>query len=345
MPDSAAAFLNQARRDEMDGRDTEAEDGYDAVLARAPMQIDARFAKAAYALRRDPALAIPRLDALIAQASPPQAKAALAWRGQAHDALQQPREAVADWQQAHAGLGLLPAARPLPADTLQALLADLPAPIASVETAPILLWGPPGSGSERLAATLRFAPGRPVLQTMPELLPREMELRSDILDRALSAETLPATASEMAAAYAHMIEPLMRQGNQGVFDWIATLDARLLPVLRLALPGTRLLAVLRDPRDLLLNWLAFGAPAGPTFNDANASAHWLASQLEHLLFARDVSQMPIHIIDMDRFDADPASALKAIAEFAGLPTVPSAEPALARRTGPGRLPALLPAGR
>ena len=346
MPDSAAAFLNQARQDEVDGHEDAAEAGYDAVLVRAPNQVDAQFGKIAFELRRDPALAILRLDALIAQASPPQAKPAMAWRGQAHDALQQPLEAVADWQQAHAGLGLLPPARPLPAYLLQALIATLPAPSAPVDDAPILLWGPPGSGSERLAATLRFAPGRPVLQTTPELMPREMELRGDFLDRALSADTLPVAANEVAAAYAQLIAPLTQQGNdRGVFDWIATLDARLLPVLQHALPGTRLLAVLRDPRDLLLNWLAFGAPAGPNFTDTNASAHWLASQLEHLLFARDVLQLPMHIVDMDRFDSDPATELKAIAAFADLPTVPSAEPALAHRTGPGKLPALLPTGR
>jgi tetratricopeptide (TPR) repeat protein len=345
MPDSAAAFLNQARQDEVDGRDAEAEAGYDAVLARAPNQVDARFGKAAFELRRDPALAISRLDELIAQAPPPQAKVALSWRGQAHDALQQSREAIADWQQAHAGLGMLPPARPLPADTLQSLIANLPVPTTLVEHAPILLWGPPGSGSERLAASLRFAPGRPVLQTTPVLLPREMELRGDFIQRAQSAETLPAAASEVAEAYARLIEQLTRQGNQGVFDWIATLDARLMPVLQHALPGTRLLAVLREPRDLLLNWLAFGAPAGPNFSVANACAHWLASQLEHLLFARDVLQLPTHIVDMDGFDADPMVELKIIATFADLPTVPSAEPALVRRTGPGGLPTLLPAGR
>ena len=345
MPDSAAAFLNQARQDEVDGREEAAEAGYDAVLARAPNQADAQFGKTAFELRRDPALAISRLDALIAQASPPQAAVALSWRGQAHDLLQQPREAVADWQQAHAGFGLLPPARPLPAEILQALIATLPAPPAAVEEAPRLVWGPPGSGSERLAATLRFAPGRPVMQTTPELMPREMELRGDFIQRAQSADTLPAAANEVAMAYAQLIEPLTRQGNQGVFDWIATLDARLLPVLQHALPGTRLLAVLRDPRDLLLNWLAFGAPAGPNFADPSASAHWLASQLEHLLFARDVLQLPTHIVDMDRFDADPTVELKTITTFAELPTLPSAEPALVRRTGPGRLPALLPAGR
>ena len=345
MPDSAAAFLNQARQDEVDGREDAAEAGYDAVLARAPLQIDAQFGKAAFELRRDPALAISRLDGLIAQAPPPQAKAALAWRGQAQDALQHPREAVADWQQAHAGLGLLPPARPLPADILQSLVAQTAIAIEHDDSAPVLLWGPPGSGSERLAATLRFAPGRPLLQTMPELLPREMELVGDFIQRAQSADTLPAAASEVAEAYARLVEPLLRQGNQGVFDWIATLDARLLPVLRFALPNLRLLAVLRDPRDLLLNWLAFGAPAGPAFNDPDASARWLASQLEHLLFARDVLRLPLYIFDMDRFDTDPVSELNAIAAFADLATAPSAEPALARRLGPGRLPTLLPAGR
>jgi len=181
---------------------------------------------------------------------------------------------------------------------------------------------------------------------MAELLPREMELIGDFIERALSVETLPAAASEIATAYAQLIAPIVQQGNdRGVFDWVATWDARLVPVLQRALPGTRLLAVLRDPRDLLLNWLAFGAPAGPNFTDAAACAHWLASQLEHLLFTRDALQLPMRIVDMDRFDADPMAELITIAEFADLPTIPSAEPAIMRRTGPGGLPTLLPAGR
>jgi hypothetical protein len=117
------------------------------------------------------------------------------------------------------------------------------------------------------------------------------------------------------------------------------------PLLQLAVPGTRLLAVLRDPRDLLLNWLAFGAPAGPVFDDPIASATWLAGQLEHLLFARDELQLPTLIVDMDRFDENPGAVMDEIVAFANLPTTPDPQAALDGRSGAGHMPTLLPAGR
>jgi tetratricopeptide (TPR) repeat protein len=345
MPESAAAFLNQARQDEMEGRDAEAEAGYDAVLERAPQQFDALFGKAAYVLGRDQVAGIAQLDALIAQVPPAQAKVAMAWRGQAHDGLQQTHAAVADWQQAHAELGVLPPAQELPTDALCALAEAIPVPVASGDTPVVMLWGPPGSGSERLAAALQLSPSRPLMQATSQLLPRTLEFPDTFIARALNADEVPAFASEIAAEYARSIEPYLQQGNQGVFDWLTWWDARVVPLLRLAIPGTRLIAVLRDPRDLLLNWLAFGAPAGPVFADPIDSATWLANQLEHLLFARDELHLPAQIVDMDRFDADAPAGMQAIAAFADLPTAPDPQPALKDRSGPGRLPTLLPAGR
>jgi len=232
----------------------------------------------------------------------------------------------------------------LPTEALRAL-AMVEMPAATGENRVVMVWGPPGSGSERLVPALRFSPSRPLMQDMPEPRPRLLQIPDRSIALALDAAELPASAHEVAAEYARSIEPYLRQGNQGVFDWLAQWDARLVPLLRRALPGTRLIAVLRDPRDLLLNWLAFGAPAGPVFADPVASAMWLANQLEHLLFSRDELRLPVLIVDMDRFDADPVTSMQEIAAFADLPTAPDPQPALQRRTGPGRLPTLLPAGR
>ncbi len=344
LPESATALLHQARQDEADGRDVEAEAGYDAVLTHAPTQPDALFGKAMFELHSDPAAAMDRLDLLIAHASLPHIKSALATRGQAHDSLDHAHAAVADWQQAHAGLGSLPAAQPLPTEALAAL-ALLPMPAATGDNRLVMLWGPPGSGAERLAAALRFSPSRPVLQDAPEPRPRMLQFPDELIARALSNDELPALAHDVADEYAQTIEPYLRQGNQGVFDWLAQWDARVVPLLRHAMPGTRLIAVLRDPRDLLLNWLAFGAPAGPVFADPLASATWLANQLDHLLCSRDALHLPVLIVDMDGFDADPMAAMQSIATFADLPSIPDPQIALQQRTGQGRLPTLLPVGR
>ena len=344
MPESAAMLLSHAQQDQVDGRDAEAEAGYKAVLARAPLQPDALFGSAMFELRSDPSAAIARLDVLIAHASKEKAKAALAVRGQIHDRLDHAAQAILDWQQAHAGLGNLPAIQPFPAEALSAL-ATLPLPAATGDNALVMLWGPPGSGSERLAVALRFSPSRPLLQDAPEPRPRVLQFPDRFIARALDGAEMPALAAEVAAEYARTIEPYLKQGNQGVFDWLARWDARVVPTLRHALPQTRLIAALRDPRDLLLNWLAFGAPAGPVFADPVANAAWLANQLEHLLFTRDVLQLPVLIVDMDRFDADPAATMQSIAAFADLPTAPDPRAAVRPVTGPGRLPMLLPAQR
>jgi hypothetical protein len=233
----------------------------------------------------------------------------------------------------------------LPADALRALRDATPVAAHEGEIRLVMLWGPPGSGSERLAAALRYAASRPLMLATADLLPRTLEFSDGLIMNALNPDVLPAMAAEVAVEYARSIEPYLRQGNQGVFDWLARWDARVVHLQRHALPGTRLLAVLRDPRDLLLNWLAFGAPAGPVFADPVASADWLAAQLEHLLFARDELRLPVLILDMDRFDENAEAAMAEIAAFAGLPGAPDPQVALSRRTGPGRLPMLLPAGR
>jgi tetratricopeptide (TPR) repeat protein len=340
-PGSASAILAQAQKDDREGRAAEAEAGYDAVLASVPQQPLALYGKAMFDLARDPAIAIPRLNALVAGASKMHAKPALAARGIAFDRLDRIEEAVADWQQSHIGLGALPPAELFDADALRAL--PLPPAAASTEPARVvMIWGPAGSGSERLVELLRFAPSRPLMVEGIEMLPRLLQFPEEFIAAATDAGELPGFASEVAVEFANAMDPILQQGNQGIFDWLAFWDARVVPVYRHALPGTRLIATLRDPRDLLLNWLAFGAPAGPVFADPFANAAWLANQLEHVLFSRDVLGLPVLIVDMDRFDTDPSDALQAVAAFAALPYAPHAA---SESTTAARLQTALPAGR
>jgi tetratricopeptide (TPR) repeat protein len=343
IPESTMAALTQALQDESEGRDADAEAGYDFVLARAPQQPDALFSKAMYEAPRDPDAALARLDALIAIVPKAKALAALAVRGQLHDARDNTRDAAADWLGAHVGSGFGPSDLPFPDEALQAM--PQPPDAGPTESPVVLLWGPPGSGSERMAAALRHAPGRPLMLGTPDLLPRLLDFPDALIARATSEADVATLASEIAAEYARSIEPYAQQGNPGVFDWLGRWDARVVPALRHALPGLRLVAVVRDPRDLLLNWLAFGAPAGPAFTDPFACAAWLANQLEHLLFSRDALGLPVLLVDMDAFDAQPEATMAQVAAFADLASPPDTRVALDRRTGTGRLPTLLPAGR
>ena len=206
-----------------------------------------------------------------------------------------------------------------------------------------MLWGPPGSGSERIAFSLHSAAGRPLLQATNNA-PRIPQYPERFVARALDPAGLPGVVGELLPMYAKTLEPYLAQGQQGVFDWLAQWDARMVPALRHALPGTRLIAVLRDPRDMLLNWLAYGSPAMLMFVDPVAAARWLAGQLEHLLASRDDLGLPVLIVDMDQFEAGPDEVMRDIAEFAALPSPPDPQPAM-QMTDSWRLPTRLPVGR
>ncbi|MDC6625752.1 hypothetical protein OEZ82_27395, partial [Leclercia adecarboxylata] len=54
---------------------------------------------------------------------------------------------------------------------------------------------------------------------------------------------------------------------------------RQLWALRPQLPEARLVIVLRDPRDMLLEWIAFSAPAPPAGTSVHEAAEWLARAL------------------------------------------------------------------
>ena len=345
LPDSVAARLHQARRDGYQGHDDAADAGYDAVLTRVPAQLEALMGKAAIALHRDPVAGIQRLDALIAQSPPLQAVAAQAMRGLAHDSLGQTPPAIADWQQGRAAFGTELTAIPLPPATASALVAGLPPDPPEAQV--VMLWGAPGSGSERIAAALLTPAGRPLLQPANAngVLPRKPNYPEAFVARAQDAVGLPGVVDEIVPVYARMLEPHLAQGQRGVFDWLAQWDARMVPALRRAFPGTRLVAAMRDPRDMLLNWLAYGALADLKFGDPLAAAHWLAGQLEHLLFSRNTLHLPVLIVEMDRFDADPVEGMREIAAFVGLSSAPDPQPAVRMLVDSWRLPTRLPAGR
>ncbi len=343
VPGSAVAALNQARHDQLLGRVAEAEASYDAVLAKVPTQADALFGKAMCEWRRDPDAAYARLTALVHLLPRLGGKPMMQVRGQLLDSLERCEDAATDWLQAAAGMGFSPPPVALPEAALRALPAP-PAPTTPDDSV-VLLWGPPGSGVERLAGAMLHAPGRPLLLIQRLLAPRDIALTEAFLARALDPAALPALAAELAAEYAQAVDGALRGGNAGIIDWQARWDARPVPTLRHALPRIRLLAPMRDPRDLLLNWAAFGAPAGPNFDDPLRCAQWLAGQLEHLLFSRDVLGLPVQVVDMDRALTDAATTMAEVAAFAALPTAPDPLALGYRRFGADGAPAWLPGGR
>ena len=105
-----------------------------------------------------------------------------------------------------------------------------------------------------------------------------------------------------------------------MIDWLPYLDARILPALKRALPGARIVQVQCDPRDALLNWLAFGTKAKLLMSDPVAAARWLKTELAHQALALEL--LPSRSINAEAVLADPQGAQgKALAEFLGLPSL------------------------
>ena len=83
-------------------------------------------------------------------------------------------------------------------------------------------------------------------------------------------------------------------------DWLPVLDARVVPAIRRALPGTRLLIVAREPQDMLVDWLAFGWSEGYSMPDPLTGARWMRLAAAHLALAAKM---------LPAFRADPDALL------------------------------------
>jgi tetratricopeptide (TPR) repeat protein len=237
--------------------------------------------------------------------------------GLAHDALGQWAEAVDDFRR-----GLWPNAPALPPlpeldDALRDLLRER-AVEAALEPShldpPVLLVGLAGSGTARLASLLG---DQDQLAVRSDRFGPDVDFVSSAFDKGLLQ---PLGPSELALLQRRYMEPLergaRRQGAR-VIDWLPYLDARVVPALKRALPGVRIVQVQCDPRDALLNWLAFGANAKLLMRDPLEAARWLKVEMAHQALAAEL--LPSCSVDADAILADPQGAQgRSLAAFLGL---------------------------
>ena len=188
-------------------------------------------------------------------------------------------------------------------------LPELPQP-------PVFLLGAPGSGVERIAALLADQPGVTLLQDRLTPTPREDDFsrpRFELYREGINEEAAQAARQRYLDAL-----PPLAPGSQVMVDWMPLWDANWLPLLRAAFPDARLLVVSRDPRDTLLNWLAFGWGRDFPCNDVMMATMWLHSALAHLDLAT-AQEQPQHLtVAPDELLDDPAGAGTELAGFLGL---------------------------
>lgn len=298
-------------------------------------------------LAGDPAAAVQRLQGIDErqfEGKPPRlARRRQRLLGLAFDALEQWPEAVDAFTQAHKLMtGQLPDLPSLDAATLESVsgLADEPVLAETRGTAPVLLCGLPGSGVGQVAALLADQPGwfvrRERFVAMPDFI-------SAPFDPRLAQPLDQAALALLARRYRRPLERAQVPEMARIADWIPVLDARTLPAVKRALPGSKLLLVMREPQDMLLDWLAFGWSAGFSIPTPLEGARWMRLAAAHLELA--TKMLPALRVDADALlSADGETARRELAGFLGVEPIKPGPLARGARKGGGGLPTSFPAG-
>lgn len=295
-PDSLACLEMLAGYHQARGDDALAEAYADRALALQPLLYSTGLVKVQAEMRQDPALALARIDRMLAEAVEPGARRDLqGWAGMALDALGRHDQAAERWRAMLAQVppGLIPPPQ---------LLGAGQAPAGEITGT--LLWSPPGLRAEYL---LRTAKG--------QLGPR---LRLDRIGTTADGDGfglvrfLP--GSEKAGTAARWQQSLQSLGLDPAttVDWLPHLDAYTLA----ALGGARVVALVTDPRDAFLNWMIHGSLHNYLVSpEPQHAADWLAGSLEAVLDHRDAHPDKVVVATLDR---DAGQAATAIEQALGL---------------------------
>jgi len=261
--------------------------------------------------------------------------------GRLHDRAGDAAEAARYFAEAQRGT---PAAMP-PLDAPQPELEiALTEPVgAAWPDAPVLLLGVPGSGVERVAALLADQPELVVLRDRIGTLHRDDDF-SQPRFAYYCGELSDADREAMRERY---LAPLRAAGiprDRTIVDWLPRWDAHLLALVRRAFPGTRIVVVERDPRDALLNWLAFGWAPGFPLADLPAFSDWLQRARDHIHYADALDEPRRLVVAADALLDDPLTHGGELARFLGLDALQPGAHLAAMAQGLGGLPVRFPGG-
>ena len=113
-----------------------------------------------------------------------------------------------------------------------------------------------------------------------------------------------------------------RLPSNDVFDWLPWWDNALLIALRPHLREAMLIFAVRDPRDMLLEWLAFGSAAPFAFPSPEAAAEWLANSLNQVAALVESQWFPNRMVHTDAIGNDPRIAAALVGEVLEAPVPP-----------------------
>jgi Flp pilus assembly protein TadD len=331
MPESVEALEAHMALQDMAGDGAGMDAAAQRIVAIQPGRSSGELRLLTGLLERDPVAAIARLDDLIRQTSSDDNRQLLrSWLGLAQDRAGRTTDAVATWSALEAEAA--PNRLPLPDIGTPRTTWPALAPQQEDASAIALLWGAPGSGVERIAGLLdgvvepfradRFSAHPP----------------HDLLQNYRTTAALLDGTQDPAEVIADWRALLPQRGiaDGRVIDWLPWWDNALLLALRPQLPDALLLIALRDPRDMLLDWLAFGAALPPlAMASPLVAATWLAQVLSQIVTLHEENLYPHRLLQLDAAFNDPQALANLISAAIETPLPAPAAGSL----GPPRFPA------
>jgi tetratricopeptide (TPR) repeat protein len=333
MPDCVPALEARAVIHDAAGETEQADEIAYQIAALEPGRLNAEMRIVDSLLRRDPPAAVAYAQGLVGKAQHPSMRLGLQQAvGRTQANAGDPAAAVATWAGIHAELQ--PQRLPLPTISAGAI-EPLPPLAPRPEGSPgvMFLWGPPGSMVESLGATLQAA-GAPLLADR-----NSARAPHDPLQRYGTVQDLREGRMSPQELVAEWRAALPARGAVGgpVFDWQLWWDNALVNALRQQLGEAVLVIGLRDPRDMLLDWLVWGCVNSPfALESPEAGARWLASMLEQVFELHRKNLFPHTIIPLDTISHDPQALASAVNQTLGLQLPPPPPQALGmNRNVPG----------
>lgn len=262
-------------------------------------------------LQRSPDEAIAHVEALVARAPATARFALLTWLGLVQDQAGRPEAAMRTWIDSAAEQ----APHRLPSWPVVGLQDAALPPMGrdATGTVPLLLWGAPGAMAERVA--LQFeASGRLCADRFGPTPPQDGFQRYATLTGLADGQVDP---QALVAAWRAAL-PARGIGDGNLVDWLPVWDNVLLEALRPHLPEALLLIALRDPRDMLLDWLVWGSPTPLAVADPLAAAEWMAQVLDQVAELHERDLFPHRLIRLDGAESDSAVLAEAVGAATGI---------------------------
>ena len=309
MPDFVPALQAMATIHQQAGESEQAEAIALRITQIEPGHTQAELRVVDHLLQRDPEAAVTRIESLISLAQDENIKRNLRQLlGRALDIAGHRAAAAETWTEVQAETSQLR----LPLPPTGTRTGDWPALAPKPEGASslLLLWGLPGSLVERVAQTFDLA-GMPLRADRFGPQPP-----NDLFQRYDTITSLDSGSADAQALVAQWREQLPARGivNGVIFDWLLFWDNAMLRALRPHVPEAVLMAVIRDPRDMLLDWLAFGAPAPFALESPVVAARWLAQSLEQLADLQEQNLFPYRLLKLDGIEYTERGIGQAIAD-------------------------------